>query len=232
MINTNSKGGWGAPDVWKYYEAIALATVVDWVKHKEKHWVEIENKISDTKLYKVIWISPQLRKYSTETHDITRHALKIWDTLHKREHWEFNSPLMPLKDLDHFAPGKEEWFGKWLLEENIQLKDVMCQGRICSLQELQDKRNMIVINPWRYNQLKHFIDSLPRPIRTLDNLLPLEKICTDKNGKGGFSRIYKVLVELGRPDTPAFIGKWEKELERTLSVPEVSLILKSLGHIG
>lgn len=94
LINTKSKGGWGAPDIWKYYEAIAQARVVDWVKNKEKHWVVIENKISNTKLHEIIWSPPKSRKYSIETHKITRHALKTWDTLHKREHWEFNSPLM------------------------------------------------------------------------------------------------------------------------------------------
>lgn len=58
LINTRSKGGWGAPDICKYYEAIALARVVDWVKNKAKHWVEIENKISKLKLHEIIWSPP------------------------------------------------------------------------------------------------------------------------------------------------------------------------------
>lgn len=100
----------------------------------------MENKISETKLNKIIWIPPHLRKCSIVTHDITRRALNIWDTLHKSEHWGFNSPLIPLKDSDYFAPGKEEWFGKWILEENAQLKDVMCQDKICTFQELKEKK--------------------------------------------------------------------------------------------
>lgn len=229
LINTKGKGGWGAPDIRKYYEAIAIARVTEWVKNIEKQWVVIENKISDTKLDKIIWISPQQRKYSTETHAITKHAFKIWDTLHRKEHWEYNSPLMPLKDLEQFAPGKEEWFGKWLLEENIQLKDIMHRGRICSFQEMQDKRDMLVINPWRYSQLKHYVGSLPQPIRSVDNLTPLEKICVDREGRGGFSRIYKVLVDLERLETPDYIGKWEKELGRNLTDTDVSLILKRVS---
>lgn len=73
--------------------------------------------------------------------------------------------LMSLKDVDYFPPGKEEWFGKWLLEENLQLKDVMDRGRICTMRELMNRRDKIVINSWRYSQLKHFIESLPQPIR-------------------------------------------------------------------
>lgn len=134
---------------------------------------------------------------------------------------------MSLKDVDYFPPGKEEWFGKSLLEENIQLKDVMDRGRIRPIQELKRRRDKIIINPWRYNQLKHFIESLLQP--TIKNLLPLEKICMDADEKGVFSRIYKILVELRRPDIPAFIGKWEKELGKTLLVTEVSMILKRVS---
>lgn len=47
--------------------------------------------------------------------------------------------------------------------------------------------------------------------------------------KAGFSQIYKILVELKRPDIPAFIGKWEKELGITLSETEVATIWKRLS---
>lgn len=151
----------------------------------------MENPISDSLLNKIVWIPPYLRKLSTGTQHITRHALKIWDSLHKREGWGFNSPLIPIKDSDYFAPGKEEWFGKWILEENAQLKDVMNQDKICTFQELKERESLLVIDPWRYNQLCHFIVSPSQPIRSVDNLRPQEKICTDKKRRGGFQRPIK-----------------------------------------
>lgn len=49
---------------------------------------------------------------------------------------------------------------------------------------------------------------------------------TDKNG--GFSRIYKILVELRRTDTLTFIDRWEKELGLKLTESETDKILKRL----
>lgn len=153
---------------------------------------------------RIVGIPPHLRKCSAKTQDITRHALKIWDNLHKREHWEYNSPLIPLKDTEYFVPGIEDLFGKWI-------KDIMRQDKICTYQELKDKDNLLVIDPWRYNQLIHFIDSLPHPIRTVENLLPLEKICMEKKRKGGFFKIYRALREMGDFEAPPYIKKWEME---------------------
>lgn len=53
----------------------------------------------------------------------------------------------------------------------------------------------MVIDEWQDNQLKHFIETLPQPIRSAENLLPLEKLCVDKRGKRVISRIYRVLIE-------------------------------------
>lgn len=182
-------GGWGAPNIRKYYEAIALSRILDWVKNnKEKQWVKIENTMSEAELGRIVWIPPQCRKLSTEIKEITKHALKIWDNLHKREHREFNSPLIPLKNTEYFAPGKEDLFGKWIFKEDAQLKDVMRQGKMCTFQELKDKDEWFVIDFWRYKQLKHFVDSVPQPIRSMENLLPLEQIFMEKKGKGGFPR--------------------------------------------
>lgn len=228
LINTKNKGGWGAPDISKYYEAIALGRVIDWFKNKDKQWVEIENSTSKIKLHKIIWYAPKLRKQDTKMHEITRHALGVWDRVHKREHWQYNSPLMSLKEVDYFPPGKEEWFGKWLLDENLQLRDVMDRGKICSMQELKKRGDRMIISPWRYAQLKHFIASLPQPIRTMNSLLPLEKICVERNKKSGFSRIYKILVELKRIDILPCISKWEKELGLIFAETEVDLLVKRL----
>lgn len=39
LTKEKGKGGWEAPDIRKYYEAIALARVIDWVtNNKDKHW--------------------------------------------------------------------------------------------------------------------------------------------------------------------------------------------------
>lgn len=65
--------------------------------------------------------------------------------------------------------------------------------------------------------MSQFIRSLPQPIRSKENLRPLEKMCLDKDRKGGFSQTYRSLIGLGNIETPSFIQKWEKELGRELT---------------
>lgn len=97
LVKDKEKGGWGVTDIRCYHKAIILSQIVEWAKNnKEKRWVKMDNTISKAKLGKIIWIPPLFRKLSTETHIITRYALKVWDNLHKKEKWEYNSPLIPL----------------------------------------------------------------------------------------------------------------------------------------
>lgn len=50
----------------------------------------------------------------------------------------------------------------------------MKEGVICTIQELRHKRSYR-LNELRYRQLTHFIETLPKPIRSNENVLPLEK---------------------------------------------------------
>lgn len=186
----------------------------------------MENTISKVELSKVIWIPSHYRKLGFEAHSITRHTLKVWDNLHKREKWEYNSPLIPLRDTEFFAPGMENLSGRWILQGGAQLKDVMQLGKICSFQDLKSRSDLLTLNRWRYSQLKNFIETLPQPIRMTDNLKPFEKLCVGQDGKKGISKIYRILVDLKGTDIPAYIKKWESELKSKLKEDEVTTLLK------
>lgn len=60
----------------------------------------------------------------TETDAPTLEVLKIWDLIHKKSKWKFNSPF-PLKGTSYFAPGKESLYGDWIKDKDAQLKDIM-----------------------------------------------------------------------------------------------------------
>lgn len=100
-VLTREKGqrGLGVPDLKNYYNAIIHSRVIEWAKNnKEKRWVNLESACSNVTLGKIIRIPAQLRDLNEDTHSITHKALAIWDMIHKREKWGFNSPLTPLKD--------------------------------------------------------------------------------------------------------------------------------------
>lgn len=185
----------------------------------------MESTISKATMGKIIWIPPQFTKLSKDTH-ITSHVLKIWDNLHKREKWEYNSPLIPLKDTEYFLPGIEALFRKWILQKDAQLKNVMEQGKTCTYQKLKIKGELMVIDFWQYSQLNHFIETPPQPISSVKNLRPLEKLCVDTTGGRGISRIYRVLVEMKGSEIPPFIKKWEMELGIQLKKPDFRQLLR------
>ena len=89
---------------------------------------------------------------------------------------------------------------------------------------------MFELNWLRYLQLKHFVDSLPRPIRLEGNLLPLERMCLAPSGGGGISQIYKILLRLKNKGLPTYIKKWDEELATGDIEKDFGKILK-MTHI-
>lgn len=115
------------------------------------------------------------------------------------------------------------------MKEDLQLKDVMKQGKMCTVEEIKAKNEWLTIDPWRYCQLKHFVDSLPQPIRPIEKLLPLEKLCVEKKGKGGISKTYRALNELEGVGDLRFVEKWEEELGIKIDRQEVGRIMKRVN---
>lgn len=233
LASSKKRGGWGAPDIKKYYTAVILSRIPDWINNnKDKQWVKIENIRSGVDLGKNIWIPPQVRKLNTKTFDITKHVLNTWDKIHTRERWKYNSPLVPLKGTDYFPPGREDVAGRWILSEEVQLKDVTNQETLCTYQDLKVRETRPVMDSWKYRQLKHFVESLPQPIRSIEDLYPLEKALIKKSRRGGMSRIYRSLIEMGETDRPRFLGKWEEELGNKISNNEARRILSRVNGMS
>lgn len=107
----------------------------------------------------------------------------MWDLMHTNNSWEYNSPLIYLKNNEMFPPGMEEVGGNWITNNETQLKDIMKKGIISTFQHLDTQRNFMRINDWRYVQLSHFVESLPGRVREEKDFRPIEKIfCNDKSG--------------------------------------------------
>lgn len=57
------------------------------------------------------------------------------------------------RGINFFPPGNGVHFGDWI--KNAQLKDITKKGKIRSYQELKHRRELLVLDEWRYLQLKH-----------------------------------------------------------------------------
>lgn len=141
LTQDKRQGNLGVPDLKNYYKWVLLSRVIDWAKNnKNKRWVELESTISKAALGKIIWIPATLKTLGENIYKMTQKALEIWDLTHKKEKWGYNSPCIPLKDTEYFPLGKGSLFGNWIKKETAQLKDVLVKGRICTFQELKEKR--------------------------------------------------------------------------------------------
>lgn len=74
------------------------------------------------------------------------------------------------------------------------------------------KMGYSTLDSWRYEQIHHFIASLPHPIRSGDNLLPIEKLFSSPGyAQHLTSRIYCKIIREIRPKIPSLMGKWEQD---------------------
>lgn len=107
------------------------------------------------------------------------------------------------------------------------MKDVLKRGKIQSQQELCDTRFGDTLTEWRYLQLKHFISSLPHPIREESELTFIEQLCnTPKETGHKIAKIYGGLEGL-EVEVPTYIEKWEQELGKTLTIEQKNTVLRA-----
>lgn len=169
-------GGLAAPHFKRYYKAVLVTRIIDWSFHfREKGWVKMENTLSGTRLDKMIWIPQHYHLLSKDTSTFTTLVFRVWDLMHRQMKWDYNSPLILLIGTNYFPSGNEILFGTWIRKKNAQLKDVVKEEVVSTIQEFRHKRDILLINELRYRQLTHFIESLSQPIRLSKNVLPQKK---------------------------------------------------------
>lgn len=201
------------PDFSNYYKAIIIEWALEWGKSsKNKRWVNLETGLSKVSLSHMIWNPPHYRNLGKDTHYITHHTLKIWDQIHYLNKWEYNSPLIYIKDNPFFPPGTGLIGGNWIFEKGAQVRDIISRSKLKTFQELNALREILSVNGWRYNQLKHFIGSLPGPLREEADYRGLEKLVCREELKRTVSEVYKILMSRGGQEPPTFIRKWEDDL--------------------
>ncbi|CAI9600674.1 unnamed protein product, partial [Staurois parvus] len=163
----------------------------------------------------MIWVPTQNRGLDDNTSLYTLNVLRVWDIMHRQKGWVFNSLLMPLRNTEFFAPGREGITGKWIIKEDAQLRDIMVGEELGSFKELEKKKGDIFnrIDEWRYHQLKHFVGRLPKPSRTKKDWNPFERLLDSRgDGKHGIAKIYKIFTDLDTSTKLMYIEKWERDL--------------------
>lgn len=128
-----------------------------------------------------------------------------------------------------FEPGRREVGGNWLKEDSIQLKNFINKGQIRTFSELSKESDLWVMNGWRYLQLSHFIERLPKPLRSMKELRPFEQLCMKEQTGGVITQIYKILGTEQELEVPPYIIRWEQELGSQCNKTVIDKILR-LAH--
>lgn len=97
------------------------------------------------------------------------------DIIYRQAKWEYNSALISLGGTNCFPPGNGTHFGNWV--KNAQLKNIIKKEQIQPYHKLKQRTELMILDEWRYSQLKHFMESLSQPIRDAENLNPMQQIC-------------------------------------------------------
>lgn len=183
-----------------------------------KKWVSLEESVSKAALGQIIWIPKQYRGLLGETVLITIETFRVWGKLLNSISWQYNSPLTPLTGNSFFQPGKDNnQYLKWTLSDQFRLKDVLKGNALCSLMELRERYGTTPWDVWRYRQLQHFVDSLPKPLCAASRLNPWERLI-DQGGinRQGISNIYRRLISPLDDGSACPFGSWEMELNQAL----------------
>lgn len=97
-------------------------------------------------------------------------------------------------------------------KKDAQLKDIVLKGKMRTFQDLANRKDVFLLDRWRYSQLKHFVVSLPQQISSEDNMLPITRLCSVAGERRGISRIYKILIRIKAMGPLLYIEKRVEEL--------------------
>ena len=117
--------------------------------------------------------------------------------------------------------------GNWIKEDTVKLRDIIKDGHMETYLELKQKFFLMEINEWRYQQLTRFVQKLPPPLRSEEQLTEMEKLCSTESTKGTISKVYRILLEKDEREIPPFIEKWEREFKTQHDRTQLCLLYTS-----
>lgn len=117
-----------------------------------------------------------------------------------------------------FPPGYTDSYFKHISSQGkFRVCDYLVDSRLKTRAEIQLMLNP-PLDPWRLQQLTHFLSCLRRQGWSNRLNSPLENLCLAKApSTHGVSEAYKVLIHPPEGFVPGFLWKWERDLDKTFS---------------
>lgn len=124
---------------------------------------------------------------------------------------------MHLTGHSYFHPGNvDPQFRTWIPQTPVLLHVTSTSG-ILPLSSLLPSAIAFFMDQWKYHQLSMFVKSLPKPLRSLPALTPMESILDRKQPPQKLiSLFYQALLTLTPKSWPTCLSKWESDLQYPL----------------
>lgn len=118
-----------------------------------------------------------------------------------------------------FPPGNiDPKIHAWNFGATALLHQVTTASGIVPISTLITTSSATIMDQWRYRQLSAFVQSLPKPIRTISDLTLIESAFSEEQPvEKPLSYFYHALQSPASKGYPAFINNWEKDLHKDLS---------------
>lgn len=229
LILPKSSGGLALPNIRAYYQAVHLGRLIDWRRHQEtKLWSQMEQSHTTIPLGGTPWCYQGLPT-ELKRHPLIGNTARICANLiSKTTISSPNSPLYPIIGNPLFTPGLQDGIFRKLGEAGIHSASHFSSGgHWKTYSELSNPTGGICLDFMRTLQLRHFLNSIPPPTNSNQNLTTLEELCTDTGVlPHTLSLTYNLLNTPPSDYIPPGLLKWEEELDCRFSPAKRQHILR------
>uniref|UniRef100_A0A8C5PGP4 Reverse transcriptase domain-containing protein n=1 Tax=Leptobrachium leishanense TaxID=445787 RepID=A0A8C5PGP4_9ANUR len=233
MYRPKEAGGLALPDLVAYHRAAQLTRLVDWTAtNGVKRWLDLEGEGVGVPLWSLPWLPHRAVPKEARCHPLVGATMRLWDRL-KFSHSLSSSPspLLPLSSNPLFSPGIRRTLQQHLTDSNRLL--ALHVAHIPSLQALTSRPDLpplSFLDRFNFQQIRHYLSSLQGGHALTRALSPFERLCTQKLPlTHGISTIY-ALLQSKETDPPPYMGRWEAELNITMTEADWSTVLFLTHH--
>lgn len=211
-----SQGGWGLPNLKKYWWACQLRALIVWMVDKtDTRWLEIEkNSCSSIQLSEIPFTSSKdiddsLSRWSKTT-------LKAWREVQKSYNLPVTSGLSSIAHLRDFIPLKlDSGYKKWKHLNLNFVHQLLGIIELKSFEELMEEFNIPKTDFFRYLQIRSFLtkhpdwDKINRSDTSIEKYLV--RIQTQRCIGKPISILYKIFSSMAQENNFLVKERWEKE---------------------
>uniref|UniRef100_A0A803KB25 Reverse transcriptase domain-containing protein n=1 Tax=Xenopus tropicalis TaxID=8364 RepID=A0A803KB25_XENTR len=231
VLAPRQKGGLGAPNMGKYFQAAQLASIPLMYASPPPKWVTMEETlIHPVKLIATLW-TPYVHRPDGLT-PMLEHILGVWDKVkHKAKLFSPHYPAVPIIGNPEFQPGLNKVSFQWWEAKGLTvLRHMYGISGPLNWDRFQQLYSPPPGELFRFMQVQHYLKSKFKGIQVPPSTY-LEIICTKyPYSKGVLSKLYSLLSETSLPPTLPYVRAWERDLGQTLEEKDWFVIWDQTAH--